>query len=135
MKALIDTDALLDVALCRAPFFDDSAAVLAWAEGNPAAAAVAWLSVSNLFYLVRPDSRGFIRDLLEFVEIAMVTTDDMRAALGFPMKDLEDSTLASAALAFGAGYIVTRNFPDYRHLPVPPLEPWEFLKLVAPKRG
>ena len=91
MKVLLDPDILLDVALRRVEFFEDSAAVFSWAETNPGDAAVAWHSLSNLVYMVRPDGRGFIRDLLEFVEVAAVGTDDMRMALGFPMKDLEDA--------------------------------------------
>ena len=98
MKVLLDTDILLDVALRRPGFFEDSAAVLSWAEANPGEAAVAWHSLANLFYLVRLDGRKFIRELLEFVEVAPVGTEEMRAALGFPMKDLEDAMQASAAL-------------------------------------
>jgi hypothetical protein len=41
MKALLDTDLLLDVALHRAEFFADSADVLRWAEANPGQAAAA----------------------------------------------------------------------------------------------
>lgn len=128
MKILIDTDILLDVALRRAGFFADSAAVLSWAEANPGQAAVAWHSLSNIAYLVKPDSRTFISDLLEFVEIAPVSTSDMHTALGLPMKDLEDAMQVAAALSFGARHLVTRNLPDYRRSPVPALAPQAFLK-------
>lgn len=128
MKILIDTDILLDVALRRAGFFSDSAAVLSWAEANPGQAAVAWHSLSNIAYLVKPDSRTFISDLLEFVEIAPVSTSDMHTALGLPMKDLEDAMQVAAALSFGARHLVTRNLPDYRRSPVPALAPQTFLK-------
>lgn len=131
MKVLLDTDILLDVALRRAEFVNDSAAVLSWAEANPGSAAVAWHSIANLAHLIRPDGREFIRDLLEFVDVAGVDTDDMRAALGFPMKDLEDAMQASAALAFGARHIITRNLPDYRKSPVPALNPSAFRKLAG----
>ena len=134
MKVLLDTDILLDVALRRPGFFEDSAAVVSWAEANPGEAAVAWHSVANLFYLVRPDGRKFIRELLDFVEVARVGSEEMRAALGFPMKDLEDAMQASAALSFGARHILTRNLPDYRHSPVPALRPEMFLHLIG-QRG
>ena len=131
MKVLLDTDILLDVALRRPGFFEDSAAVLSWAEANPGEAAVAWHSLANLFYLVRLDGRKFIRELLEFVEVAPVGTEEMRAALGFPMKDLEDAMQASAALSFGARHIITRNLPDYRQSPVQALKPVVFLHLIG----
>ena len=45
MKILIDTDILLDVALRREKFFDESAAVLSFAESKPRQSAVAWHSL------------------------------------------------------------------------------------------
>lgn len=125
MKALLDTDVLLDVALRRDGFFEASAAVIAWAEAHPASAAVAWHSLANLFYLVRPDPRTFIRELLEFVEVPQVGRKEMLAALGFPMPDLEDAMQVAAALAGGVDFIVTRNLPDYRRSPVAACSPEE----------
>ena len=46
MKALIDTDVLLDVALAREPHVQHSAAVLRWAEAG-GKAAVAWHTLTN----------------------------------------------------------------------------------------
>jgi predicted nucleic acid-binding protein len=130
MRALLDTDVLLDVALRRAEFFTDSAAVLQWAESNPGQAAVAWHSLANLSYLLRPDARPFIRELLEFVEIPMAGTEAAMQAISFPMDDFEDALQAAAALAFGAGCIVTRNTADYRRSPVPAISPVAFIKKV-----
>jgi hypothetical protein len=104
---------------------------LSWAEANPGQAAVAWHSLSNVAYLVKPDARTFIADLLDFVEVAPVSTPDMHAALGLPMKDLEDAMQVAAALSFGARQLVTRNLPDYRRSAVPALAPRAFLELVA----
>jgi hypothetical protein len=127
MKALLDTDILLDVALQRGAFFERSAAVLSWAESTPGQAAVAWHSLSNISNLVRPDSRGFIRDLLRFVVVAPTSTDAAIKALNFPMSDFEDALQAAAALAFGSAFIVTRNLPHYRNSPVPAVPPSHFL--------
>lgn len=130
MKILVDTDVLLDVALGRPAFRGDSGDVLAWAEGVPGRAAVAWHSLSNLAYFVRPDARPFIRDLLSFVDVAQVGTQTMRSALSLSMNDLEDAMQAVAALAFGADHIVTRNVRDYRNSPVPALTPRVFLRTI-----
>jgi hypothetical protein len=130
MRALLDTDVLLDVALRRAEFFTDSAGVLQWAESNPGQAAVAWHSLANLSYLLRPDARPFIRELLEFVEIPMAGTEAAMQAISFPVDGFEDALQAAAALAFGAGCIVTRNTADYRRSPVPAISPVAFMKKV-----
>ena len=64
-----------------------------------------------------------------------MTTDDLRAALGFPMKDLADAMQAAAALAFGTRHIITRNLPDYRRSPVPALKPAAFRERVGLAEG
>jgi hypothetical protein len=128
MKVLLDTDLLLDVALGRADFIDNSAAVVQWAESNPGRAAVAWHSLSNLSYLIRPDARPFIRALLEFVEVPMVGTEAAMKAINYLMNDFEDALQAAAALAFGARFIITRNISDYRRSPVPAISPSVFIK-------
>ena len=135
MRILLDTDVLLDVALSRQEFLHDSAAVLEWAERCPGHAAVAWHTLSNLAYLVRPDPRPFILELLEFADVPTVDTLRANQALGFPMGDIEDALQASAALAFGADFIVTRNTRDFKGSPVSGITPGELLRHLAPKPG
>jgi hypothetical protein len=130
MRALIDADVLLDIALQREPFAQDSGRVLDWAEAEPRQAAVAWHSLSNIFYLTGSSARGFLADLLQFVEVAPVGTPEARQALGFPMRDLEDAMLAAAALAFGASFVVTRNTRDFTGSPVPAISPTRFVQLL-----
>jgi predicted nucleic acid-binding protein len=127
MRALIDTDILLDVALKREPFFDQAAEVIRWANDDPGQIAVAWHSLSNLAYLVRPDARLFISELLQFIEVAPTSVREARQAIGFPMNDFEDAMQAAAALAFDALFIVTRNVDEYKNSPVPALTPAQFL--------
>lgn len=128
MKLLLDTDILLDIALERSEFFEESARVLDWAEAAPGQAAVAWHSLSNLAYLVRPDARPFLEELLEFVEVAPTTTADARRALALTMSDFEDALQVVAAQAFGASFIITRNLAHYRRSPLPALTPKQFIE-------
>ena len=58
MRVLLDTDVLMDVALKREPFFAKGARVIQWAQETPGQAAVAWHSLSNIAYLVRPMHAG-----------------------------------------------------------------------------
>ncbi|MEN9633330.1 MAG: hypothetical protein RL077_1734 [Verrucomicrobiota bacterium] len=129
MRALVDSDVLIDIALARAPFANDSASVLRWAEAG-GAAAVAWHSLSNCAYLLKGGGRPFIERLLLLVEVAPVGTAEARRALSLPMPDLEDALQAAAALAWRADVIVTRNLNDYWHSPVPAVAPLEFLRRV-----
>jgi predicted nucleic acid-binding protein len=133
MKILIDTNILLDVALKRPEFFADSSVVLDWAELNPKQASVAWHSISNLAYIVKQDARSFIADLLTFIEVAAGDTSTVRQALAMPTKDLEDALQASAAIAFGADIIVTRDVTDFKKLPIKAMTPSEFASAYMPE--
>ena len=126
MRILIDTDVLLDFALGREPFASAGKSVISWAEANPGHAAIAWHSLSNIAYLAPSGARSFLRELLAFVEVPTVRTSDAVRALQFPMRDLEDALQASAALAFKANFVVSRNARDYRRSPVPAITPKEF---------
>jgi predicted nucleic acid-binding protein len=129
VKIFIDTNVLIDVALNRREFVDDSARVLDWAEANPKQAAIAWHSVSNLAYLVKQDARGFLSDLLAFVEVAAGDTATVRQALSMSTRDLEDALQVSAAINFGADIIVTRDTNDYKKLPVTAMTPTNFVRI------
>jgi hypothetical protein len=130
MRILLDSDVLLDVALAREGFVDASAAVLQWAEMG-GAAAIAWHSIANCSYLLKAGGRNFLEMLLDLVEVAPVSTYEAQRALSLPMADLEDAMQATAALAWKADYIISRNLSDYKNSPVKAITPTAFLKLIA----
>ena len=133
---LLDADVLLDVALDRAPYAEPSVALLDLLERRPRTAFVAWHTVANLLYLVRPSrgaqqAREFLLDLTGFVSVAPTDTDDLRYAASLPFPDLEDAMQVAAARACGAQYIATRNVKDFRKSPVPARTPEELLEELA----
>ncbi|MDQ3197166.1 MAG: type II toxin-antitoxin system VapC family toxin [Burkholderiales bacterium] len=130
MRALFDTDVLLDVALAREPYVADSAGVLRWAEAG-GEAAVAWHTLTNCAYLLKGGGRPFLESLLRLVEVAPVATADARRALTLPVSNIEDAFQVASALAWGADAIVTRNVSDFRRSPVRALSPAAFLKQTA----
>ncbi len=129
MRAFLDTDILLDVALARSPFAKDSTDILRWAEAG-GLAAVAWHSLTHCAYLLKGGGQSFIEKLIMLVEVAPVGTLDAKRALTLPLSDLEDAFQVSAALAWGAEVIVTRNLSDYRRSPIPALLPAAFLRKI-----
>lgn len=128
LKILIDTDVLIDVALARPTFVSASLQVLTWAEQNPGQAAVAWHSLSNIAYLVKSDVRPFLKDLLQFVEVATVGTSEAVRAISIPISDFEDALQISSAISFHASWIVTRNTSHFKKSLIPTLSPEEFCK-------
>lgn len=136
MIVLVDADVLIDVALDRAPFADDAAALLERLERGPSRGAVAWHTLANFYYLVSPqrgrdDARRFIAELSAFLEVAPTTTAHLRVALESAITDFEDALQLGAAVAAGAELIVTRNVRDYRRSPVPALTPADALARLA----
>jgi predicted nucleic acid-binding protein len=128
-KGLIDTDVLLDVALRRQKFYSRSADVLRWAESG-GQAVIAWHSISNCACLLKDEGREFLKMLLTIIDVAPVAAKDAHRALELPMKDLEDAMQATAALAWGADCIITRNLVDYRNSPIPTIDPERFLQVA-----
>jgi predicted nucleic acid-binding protein len=133
VKLLVDTDVLIDVALKREPFAEPAGRFLDEMEVLSGAAFMAWHSAANFNYLVSsplggPTAREFIRDLLRFVKVAPVGTEDLSYALGLNMPDFEDAMQAAAAIACRADFIVTRNEAHYRRSPVKALTPDAWLR-------
>lgn len=133
MKLLIDTDVLMDVALNRTPFAEAAARLLDEVQSRPGTAFMAWHSAANFYYMVsspqgKSAARDFIKELLRFVGVAPVGTDDLAYALGLELTDFEDAMQAAAAVACKADHIVTRNTEHYRKSPVKAITPDAWLQ-------
>ncbi len=114
MIALLDTDVLLDVALDRDPHADPAADLLEAFEKRRGTAFIAWHSISNFYYLVRPtkgglETRGLLLDLARFVQVSPTTTESLLYATQLEMSDFEDAMQVAAATVCRADVIVTRK--------------------------
>ncbi|HYE37540.1 PIN domain-containing protein [Methylocaldum sp.] len=132
MRLLLDINIFLDVA-CQRPGEPASSALIA-SCGKTNEAWLAWHSAATLAYLIErqqsaDQARAFIADLLSWARVATTSHDDALRALEWPMSDFEDALQASAALACGAAYIITRNGRDFAGSPVPAITPEDFLSL------
>jgi predicted nucleic acid-binding protein len=133
---LLDTDVLLDVALDREPHAEASSALLDLLERRPRMAFVAWHTLSNLYYQIRPEggdagARAFLADLTRFATVAQAGTDALRYAVALPVADLEDAMQVAAARECGAQYIATRNVRDFVNSPIPAQTPAALLEKLA----
>ena len=74
-RIFLDTDVILDVVLDRKDFYKHSSAVLDDIQNKKYLGFIAWHSISNLYYLLRPkvgkvSTINFIDDLTNILEIA-----------------------------------------------------------------
>lgn len=133
MILFFDTDILIDIALDRKPFLDDAAKLIDAAENRRFESFIAWHSVSNFYYIVSPKVKKqvaieFIKDLLQFVNVASTSTKDVLYTTGLPFSDFEDSLQVAAAIACKADVIVTRNVKHYKASPIPVHTTTDFIK-------
>lgn len=129
---LLNTDVLIDVALDRQPHASAAGDLLSHLETAPRMAFVAWHTLANFYYLVRPargdiDARGFLSDLTRFVLVSPTDTEAFQYAAALPMSDFEDAMQVAAARTCGADVIVTRNLKDYRNAPLSAQTPAQVL--------
>lgn len=134
MIVLLDTDVLIDIALNREPHFDDSAKILDLIESGFPKAFIAWHSIANFYYITEEQSKKknsvqFIRELLQFINVAPTATKDAIFAANLSFPDFEDALQVTAAKACNAEYIITRNIKHYKSSPVQAKTPSQFLEL------
>lgn len=136
MKALFDTNIVLDVALDRPQLAASSRAALTWGFEHPGRACLAWHSVATLAYFLgrhgRPAAvRPLVGELVVRLDIAGGSDRELLRAIELPMTDFEDAMIAALAESAGATHIVTRNTADFRRSPVKAVTPEDFVRLVA----
>ena len=136
MKALFDTNIVLDVALDRPQLAASSRAALTWGFEHPGRACLAWHSVATLAYFLgrhgRPAAvRPLVGELVVRLDIAGGSDRELLRAIELPMTDFEDPMIAALAESAGATHIVTRNTADFRRSPVKAVTPEDFVRLVA----
>jgi len=118
VKVLIDTNVILDIALVRLPFYDDSDQVFSFIEQGQLNGYICASTFSDLYYLIRKQ-RGrdwaliFLTRLSSTCQVATVNQAVISMALATNFKDFEDAKLYSTAVLNNLDAIVTRNKKDF----------------------
>jgi predicted nucleic acid-binding protein len=120
LKALFDTNVVLDLLLDRDPFSRDAARCFSRVEAGEIEGWLCASTVTTLYYLIRKSAgarkaRESITLLLSLFEIAPVNKIALEGALQLSFKDFEDAVLHEAARLVNADVIVTRNTADFKH--------------------
>lgn len=133
MKALFDTNVILDVLLDREPFSDDAAYLFSKVENSEMIGYICATTVTTIHYLAvkavgARTASDHIRTLLSLFIIAPVNRLVLENALSSNFRDFEDAVIHEAARHAGADYIITRNLPDFRESQLPVFEPRECIR-------
>ena len=132
MRALIDTDVLLDVLLARAPFSQAAERLLDLGQQGVFDAYVSGISPVNIFYIARKaktsdELRRALSQLLLAAHVCPIDHAALNDALASPIRDYEDAVQHACAVAAGLDAIVTRNLDDYKYATLPVYSPTDFL--------
>ena len=124
MRALFDTNVVLDLLLDREPFSLDAARCFSRVEAGEIEGWLCGTTVTTLHYLIRKSvgatkAREGISLLLSLFEIAPVNKTVLERALNLPFKDFEDAVLHESARLVNADVIITRNTADFKHSNIP----------------
>ena len=132
MKALIDTNVILDVLCDREPFAEDAQTVFKMCEVKRVEGFISAHSVPNIIYIMRKElDTEKISDILEkltlIFKIADLKGSDLKNAVRLRFADYEDAVQSVCAQRIGADVIVTRNIKDFSGSKVMAITPSELI--------
>ena len=135
MKALVDTNVVLDVLLARTQFASEATRVFSLVEESEIEASLCATTLTTIGYLLkqslpRVQATQAIRGLLKLFEIAPVNRSVLERAIESKIADFEDAVLEQAACLIGADAIITRNTKDFRKSAIRAVDPIEFLSAL-----
>ncbi len=135
MKALLDTNVMVDVLQRREPWFRDGAAIFRAVADQRIVGCLTAKQLADLHFFARKQLRGeeqvdrkarqVIGKLLALFELIDTLAADCQNALGVENADYEDAILMESAVRAGMDCVVTRNPAHFRGGPIRVLSPAE----------
>ncbi len=135
MKALLDTNIILDLFLNRQPFVNDAATIWQANANQQTEALVSAVTLPTIYYVTRKAADiatacQVVRLVLASVGIVGVDYAVLAGAETLPLKDYEDAIQLASAQAQSLDAIVTRDLRDYQNSPLPVYSPAAFIALL-----
>jgi predicted nucleic acid-binding protein len=138
MKALLDTNILLDFFLQREPWDTDAVALWTANEQGTFEGYICATTLTNVFYIVRKplgsaqQARNVVGAILAAMAVCPVDTAILHSAHRADFHDYEDAVQHASAVAGGLDAIITRDPNDYARATLPVLLPTDFLRQLPP---
>jgi predicted nucleic acid-binding protein len=134
MRALLDSNVVIDFFERREPFLKEAVSVIEQVEQGVLTGLLCATTLTTIAYLAgktlgKKQAVEQVRQLLTMFEVAPVNRSILDAALAGKMPDFEDAVLAEAAHQAGAQAIITRNLKDFTHSPVRAYTPRQWLAM------
>jgi len=137
IKALLDTNIVVDFALKRAPFYSGASKVFSLILSGKCEGFLTATTVTDVFYLLKKENGRdqtveYLKSIFDFIDILSIDKDLILNALYSDWKDFEDAVQAQAAVENELDVIITRNTKDFKqNTTVRILTPDEFVEVVS----
>jgi predicted nucleic acid-binding protein len=137
MRALIDTNVILDILLKREPFVEEAQAIWNANRDGLFAGYICAITPGTVFYMMRHETksaeqaRQLVTILLQAFYTSAVDHAVLQRALQMEIPDFEDAIQSASAIADKLDFIVTRDVKDFANSPVRALSPVEFVKQLG----
>lgn len=135
IRALLDSDVILDYVLNRQPFHGGAEKVFEALASIQFVGYVSAIALLNVHYFAEKEvNRAFalaeVEQLLQVLEVAPINESSFHTAFTLGFDDYEDAVQCASAIAEGLDAIVTRDLDDYQNSPIPVYSPADFLNLI-----
>lgn len=135
MRALIDTNIILDVLCQRERFFENSSMVFKLCEMKKLDGVISALSIPNLVYIMRKElDHDAIKIVLQKLSLIFKIEDlkaaDLLKAAVMDFKDYEDALQSVCAERTNADFIISRNVKDFQNSSVKAVTPEKFINML-----
>jgi len=130
MKALIDTNIIIDFFLRREPFYENAEIIFQKISSKKLDGYISASAVTDIFYLLQKakgnsDAISYILKLIQIIEVLGVDKQTIINALLLNWTDFEDAVQAQVALENEMDVIITRNTKDFQNT--------EKIKILTPE--
>lgn len=136
MKALVDTNVIVDALTSREPWKESAEKIFLMAANHTMDAYITASSATDIYYLVRKylhdtrQAKQVMGKLYFLMGILAVTRDECVDALASAVSDYEDAVIERTAVKADMDYIITRNVNDYQAGMTKAIHPADFIALV-----
>ena len=140
MRAILDTNVVVDVLQRREPWFQDGAVIFRAIANKQVTGCLTAKQIADLHFFSRKQFKGeenvdararqVVGKILSLFELIDTLGIDCQNALGVNNGDYEDAILIESAARAGVEYIVTRNPAYYKTSSVQVYSPAEFVRFI-----
>jgi len=139
IKAVIDTNVILDIALNREPFFEYSSQIFDQIDDQILEGYITASSVTDIYYIAskqkdKSQARKFLISLIQILDVIGIDKDIVIQALECDLPDFEDAIQVFSAKSNSIDLIITRNVADFSTSGMKVLTPQEFIQNLKPPK-